>query len=195
MAILRDSIQGIEIIPVLPSNEGPHDAYIVTLWGDGDEPLFRHQYNVHGWQGGHLDIWSMAKVLRSNISMVDEKSFVYMSRADDAEVVHSQDVHIVINVIWMKVIISAYRPVLRDKDFSSVSLDVFLLDEDDVVYEPNSKYSLESNKYINKELMFDSDEVKDFGEQLLHEVVHCHRMRVELDQEHFDDDLDFTYQL
>lgn len=63
---------GLEVVPIPPAVDGPHDAYQVTLTHEG-QVVYNQSHSVHGWQSGHYYVYDIAYAFQSASRLVDAK--------------------------------------------------------------------------------------------------------------------------
>lgn len=77
MAILHGKdwkvgVVALELAPIPPSLEGPHDAYQLTL-KHRDEVVYSEQHSVHGWQSEHMYVYDIAYAFQCASRMMDAR--------------------------------------------------------------------------------------------------------------------------
>lgn len=192
----------LEIHPVSPSHEGPHDAYDVRIW-HGDDIVFDHQYNVVGWQLGHSEVVNIARSFEVAHRLLDQNLPVDLYDTTHTVKYEVQEgrryhpfnppMHLHRDVIWMHVLLSAdtYRQQGNKPPEEVVTLRLFLWTSPDEDYDPGQSPSEHMTRFVSDDFSFNIPEITRFGAELHAECIETQRLRRELGLEHFDDWIDF----
>jgi hypothetical protein len=75
MAVLRGrnlatGTYALDVAPIPPSVEGPHDAYHVSLTHN-EKLIYSQPHSVHGWQSGHYYVYDIAYAFQCAGRLVD----------------------------------------------------------------------------------------------------------------------------
>jgi hypothetical protein len=197
MAVLKALGSSLEITPVTPSIRGPRDAYDVAIWQeDENNAVFRHQYNVHGWQIGHSEILNIARAFQVVHRLADMELPLNLYRVDNNANAKSREhlskpMCLCLDVIWIHVKLSAD---LRKPDSSEVdvNLELFLWTSPDEDYAPNAIASEPLTRFVFEDFYIRNEEAKRFGAALQRECIEGQKLRRELHLKHFDDAIDFV---
>jgi hypothetical protein len=173
---------GFEITPVTPSLDGPRDAYDVTVWHD-KVAVFQHQYNVHGWQNGHWNVYRIARAFQHARRLMDVKADfgLYRHLADDPS--YNEEVSLHLEVIWLHVVL---RGCTYEKK-PNFLVQFFLWTNPDRDYAPNAPLSTQLTSFVGDEINVLPKAAVTFGKALESECRKAERLRKKLGLRHFDD--------
>src|SRR4051812_40497684 len=107
MAVLRgwDLMTGqhlLEVIPIRPSVDGPHDAYHVTLTREG-QVLYNQPHSVHGWQTGHYCVYDIAYAFQCADRLVDARlDFSIYEMAPDRSSKRKERAQLHVSTDWLQ---------------------------------------------------------------------------------------------
>lgn len=171
--IIPERQYDLEITAILPSPEGPRDAYHVMVRRNGEQ-VFEQTYSVQNFTGGHYVMWQVANLLQHAPDIMDKKT-EFPPIALPAEAwctAFRRPLSLYEDATWMSIVLFGSTSRRGERGFLvTVNLSI----------EPISRFVSESgtalNQFVSFHLYTTPEEVAQFGEALEAEMVEARRLR------------------
>ena len=132
--LIPERYYDLEITPILPSLNGPRDAYHIVVWRNGEQ-VFEQTYSVRRFTGGHYDLWQTANMLQHAPDIVNQKAFFTLIPLPPEAWCKAEPQQFFLrhNSTWMDISLSG--ATMRGKDTCLLKVDLAV--------EPISGYAME----------------------------------------------------
>ena len=163
-----------ELTPILPTYDGPRDAYRAAIWENG-EKVFEQVYSVSTFTHGHYPLWMLANAFQHAHDVMDLKRVYTRNPLPPESYFRGYDKPFCIreDVTWLDVIMSGVTSG-KDKHF----LVILYLEE-----KASGDYatmSLRSKRFVSARLSCSPEDAAQFGYALEQEMIRARHLRDEL---------------
>lgn len=170
--VLPERQYDLAITPILPTQDGPRDAYQVAVWRN-DEPVFEQTYSVQDFTGGHYVMWQVANLLQYASDMVDQevRSPVIPMPPEAWCSARPHPLSIRQHATWMDIILSS--STYRGEAGCLLSVYLAMKQISTFAHEPGTGL----DQFVAFGLYSTPAEVANFGKVLEEEMVQARRLR------------------
>jgi|GEM_PF-1594765 hypothetical protein len=163
-----------ELTPILPTYDGPRDAYRAAIWENG-EKVFEQVYSVSTFTHDHYDLWLLANAFQHAPDLMDLERPYPPDPLPPESYFRGYDQGLCVrqHVTWLQAILSG-STFQGDPRF----LVIVYLDE-----EANGNYatmSLRSTRFVSARVVCFPEEAAAFGHELEREMIRARHLRDEL---------------
>lgn len=171
--IIPERQYDLEIAAILPSPEGPRDAYHVVVRRNG-AMVFEQTYSVQNFTGGHYVMWQVANILQHAPDIMDKQSELSSIPLPTEAWCEAGDWPVALyeNATWISIVLFGSTSRRQGRGFLvTVNLSV----------EPISGFAHKSgaalDQFVSFSLYTKPEAVVQFGEALEAEMIQARRMR------------------